>query len=152
MHNFEEIFTNGILWSSIFACFLAQALKIAFHFFKNKELDFTKIMGSGGMPSSHSALVCCLTTMIGLEFGFNSAAFATCTVFSTIIMYDAAGVRKAVGEQAKILNRIRKKLENREHNIDEDLKELIGHTRLEVFAGAFLGILIGILFSIPSVN
>ena len=145
MHNINEVFNNGILWSSILACFLAQALKIAFHYLINKELDFTRIIGSGGMPSSHSAFVCCLSAGIGLECGFNSVLFAISTVFSIIIMYDASGVRKAVGEQAKILNRIQKKLENREHNIDADLKELIGHTNLEVFAGALLGIIIGII-------
>ena len=148
MHNFNEIFKNEILWSSVFSCILAQALKIAFHFFENKELDFTRIFGSGGMPSSHSSFVCCLAIGVGMELGFGSAFFAMATVFSLIIMYDASGVRKAVGEQAKILNRIRKKLENREHNIDEDLKELIGHTRLEVLAGALLGIVIGVLSAI----
>jgi acid phosphatase family membrane protein YuiD len=142
-----DILQNTILWSSILSCIIAQALKILFYFFEKKEIDFTRIIGSGGMPSSHSSFVCTLTTEIGMHYGFSSGIFAACAIFSLIVMYDASGVRKAVGEQAKILNVISKKIEKHDPNIDKELKELIGHTSVEVFVGAILGIIIGVLFS-----
>ena len=146
MYDFSKIMLNSTLWASLLACFLAQALKILFNLIEKRELDFTRILGSGGMPSSHSAFVCALSTSLGMEYGFDSSIFALSTVFSLIIMYDAAGVRKAVGEQAKILNAIIKKIENHENNFDEELKELIGHTKLEVLGGAILGIVIALIF------
>lgn len=148
MHHFGEIFSNHILWATVVSCVLAQILKIPFHYLAHKELDWTRCIGSGGMPSSHSASVCTLTTCIGLQYGFGTPLFAVSFVFSVIVMYDAAGVRKAAGEQAKILNRIIKKFEKQEFHIDQELKELIGHTKPEVLAGASLGILLGILFSL----
>ena len=100
------------------------------------------------MPSSHSSSVCTLATCVGLQQGFSTPLFAISFVFAIIVMYDAAGVRKAAGEQAKILNRIIKKFEKQEFHIDQELKELIGHTKPEVIGGALLGILLGILFSL----
>jgi acid phosphatase family membrane protein YuiD len=147
-NNFSLIFSNKILGASLLACFLAQALKILFYYFQEKKLDITRIIGSGGMPSSHSSFVCALTTCVGIESGFNSPLFALSFVFSMIVMYDASGVRKSVGEQAKILNVIVKKIENHENDFEKELKELIGHTKLEVFWGAILGILISVLFYI----
>ncbi len=146
MHNFGDVFQNRILLASLVSCLLAQVLKILFHKFMKKEWDVTRCIGSGGMPSSHSSSVCTLATCIGIEYGFASSLFAIVVVFSLIVMYDAAGVRKAAGEQAKILNRIIKKFEHQEFQIDKELKEFIGHTKPEVWAGAALGILIGILF------
>ncbi|MBR5239759.1 MAG: divergent PAP2 family protein [Clostridia bacterium] len=146
MHNFGDVFQNKILIASLVSCLLAQLLKIFFHKLMKREWDVTRCIGSGGMPSSHSSSVCTLATCIGIEHGFASHLFAIVVVFSLIVMYDAAGVRKAAGEQAKILNRIIKKFEKQEFQIDKELKELIGHTKPEVWAGALLGILIGILF------
>ena len=148
MNSFTHIFSNEILGASLLACFLAQVLKIFFYYLQEKKLDFTRMIGSGGMPSSHSSFVCALTTCVGFAEGFTSPMFALSFVFSMIIMYDASGVRKSVGEQAKILNVIVKKIENHENNFEKELKELIGHTKLEVFWGAILGIIIGVLFSI----
>lgn len=102
MSFFSEIFSNEILWVSIFACFFAQFLKI---FSGDKGIDVSRIIVSGGMPSSHSSFVSCMSTMIGLKYGFSSDLFAIATVVSLIIMYDASGVRQAVGKQATILNR-----------------------------------------------
>lgn len=148
MHPFGEIFSNGILGATLVSCVLAQILKIPFHFWEHKEWDFTRCIGSGGMPSSHSSSVCTLATCVGLQHGFSTPLFAIAFVFAIIVMYDAAGVRKAAGEQAKILNRIIKKFEKQEFHIDQELKELIGHTKPEVIAGALFGILIGVLFSL----
>ena len=148
MHPFGEIFSNGILGATFVYCLLAQLLKVPFHYLEHKEWDFTRCIGSGGMPSSHSSSVCTLATCVGLQQGFSTPLFAISFVFAIIVMYDAAGVRKAAGEQAKILNRIIKKFEKQEFHIDQELKELIGHTKPEVFGGALLGILLGILFSL----
>ena len=146
MNYFGDVFQNKILIASLVSCLLAQLLKILFHKLSKKEWDVTRCIGSGGMPSSHSSSVCTLATCVGIELGFASPYFAIVVVFSLIVMYDAAGVRKAAGEQAKILNRIIKKFEKQEFQIDKELKELIGHTKPEVWAGALFGILIGVLF------
>lgn len=147
MHPFGEILSNNILWATLFSCVLAQILKIPFHYLEHKELNWTRCIGSGGMPSSHSSSVCTLATCVGLQYGFGTPLFAVATAFAIIVMYDAAGVRKATGEQAKILNRIIKKFEKHEFQVDQELKELIGHTKVEVLVGATMGILLGILFS-----
>lgn len=148
MHSFGEIVSNGILGATFFSCILTQILKIPCHWLQQKEFDWTRCIGAGGMPSSHSASVCTLATCIGIQEGFGTALFALAAVFAIIVMYDAAGVRKAAGEQAKIINRIVKKFEQQEFHIDQELKELIGHTKPEVLAGAVLGIVLGILFSL----
>ena len=146
MNDFGSIFFNHILIASLVSCLLAQVLKIPFHRLIHKEWDITRCIGSGGMPSSHSSSVCTLATCIGMREGFASPMFAIVVVFALIVMYDASGVRKAAGEQAKILNRIIKKFEKQEFQIDNELKELIGHTKPEVWAGALLGVVIGIVF------
>lgn len=128
----------------VISWFAAQLIKVVLFFIKYRKIDFARFVGSGGMPSSHSALVVSLTTVIGKNSGVNSAEFAICVVLSLIVMYDAAGIRQAAGKQAKVLNRLvhshRDKLQ-----IDADLKELLGHTPVEVFAGSALGIFIGLL-------
>lgn len=99
------------------------------------------------MPSSHSAFVSSLSTMIGVRYGFSSDLFAITAVFSLITMYDATGVRRAVGKQARVLNQLIREL-NESHDpkrIYGDLKELVGHTKVEVLVGAFLGVLIALL-------
>ena len=134
MSFFSEIFSNEILWVSIFSCFFAQFLKI---FSGEKGIDISRIIVSGGMPSSHSSFVSCMSTMIGLKYGFSSDLFAVAVVVSLIIMYDASGVRQAVGKQATILNQLIE---------EEKLKELMGHTPKQVFFGGLLGIIIGLIF------
>ena len=141
MNFFSQVFSNHILWISIFACFLAQFIKIFTG--KEKAIDFSRIFMSGGMPSSHSSFVTSLSTVVGIDKGFDSIEFAICTVFALIVMYDASGVRRAVGKQAAILNKIVEDLQNRKHIEHETLKELIGHTPKEVILGAILGILVG---------
>ncbi|MFW5981837.1 MAG: divergent PAP2 family protein [Halanaerobiaceae bacterium] len=136
----------GTLEISLFSLFFAQFLKI----FTKHPFDFSRIIGSGGMPSSHAAFVSTLSTTIGLNYGFSSNLFAIVTVFSLIIIYDASGVRRAVGEQANVLNKMVKHLDlthntNLKKNIIiEDLKELVGHTPVEVLVGTMLGISIAL--------
>ncbi|MFW5985964.1 MAG: divergent PAP2 family protein [Halanaerobiales bacterium] len=140
----------GILFISLLSLFFAQVIKI----FTKYPFQFSRIIGSGGMPSSHASFVSTLSTAIGLKYGFDSDLFAVVTVFSLIIIYDAGGVRRAVGEQANALNQLIEHLDLK-HNrrpgspekniILEDLKELIGHTPFEVLIGAVLGISIALI-------
>ena len=143
MDFFSEIFSNKVLGISIFACFLAQFIKIFTG--KDKRIDFSRIFTSGGMPSSHSSFVTSLSTLVGLERGFNSTEFAVALVFSLIIMYDASGVRRAVGKQATILNQIVDDIHHGKHIKPDKLKELVGHTPFEVLMGALLGIVVALV-------
>lgn len=134
------------LATAIISWFAAQLVKVVLVLISSKKLDFGRFVGSGGMPSSHSALVCSLTTAIGCTEGVSSGLFAVCAVFSLVVMYDAAGVRRAAGQQAKILNRLVETWGKVEHSeTEKKLKELLGHTPKEVFVGAILGIGIGLI-------
>ncbi|GAA0708164.1 divergent PAP2 family protein [Paraclostridium ghonii] len=141
----SEIFSNKVLMISMFACFLAQFFKI----FTGdvKKIQISRIFTSGGMPSSHSSFVTSLSTLVGIEYGFSSTQFAIVSVFSMIIMYDASGVRRAVGKQAAILNQIVDDLQHKKHIEQKKLKELVGHTPVEVLFGAILGIIIALIFN-----
>lgn len=141
----SQIFSNSILIVAFTAWFIAQILKIFFVYIDEKRFDFTRIVGSGGMPSSHSSFVTALTVSIGRECGFDSSQFAISTVLAFIVMYDAAGVRRAAGKQAKILNTIIKDMHETGTVKEEKLKELIGHTPVEVLAGALVGIIIAVI-------
>lgn len=141
----QQILENKVLIATFLGWFVAQAIKTLVEFIKAGEVDFSRMIGSGGMPSSHSSLVTSLTTAIGLTEGFNSSLFALSFGIACIVMYDASGVRLAVGKQAKILNQI---LEDaQKHKFEaERLKELIGHTPIQVYAGGILGILIALIY------
>lgn len=141
----SEMFSNKVLLISMFACFLAQLFKIFTG--DQKKIQISRIFTSGGMPSSHSSFVTSLSTLVGMEYGFNSTEFAVVAVFSMIIMYDASGVRRAVGKQAVILNQIVDDLQHKKHIEQKKLKELVGHTPVEVFFGAILGIITALVFS-----
>ena len=133
----SQLFSNRILWVSVFACFLAQFIKVFTG--SEKRVDFSRIFMSGGMPS--------LSTLVGIYKGFDSIEFAICIVFALIVMYDASGVRRAVGKQAAILNKIVEDLQNKKHIEHETLKELVGHTPKEVIFGAILGIVVGVIMA-----
>ncbi len=133
----ESLWHNVYLWVAIGTWLLAQVIKIANDLVVHKKLNIKRLWGSGGMPSSHSATVSSLTTAVGMAHGFDSAIFAVAFIFSMVVMYDAAGVRRAAGKQARVLNQI---IENKNINIQEKLIELLGHTPFEVFMGAILGI------------
>lgn len=140
----SKLFGNQVLTVTFFGWFIAQLLKVIFTLISTRSLDLLRFVGSGGMPSSHSSLVTSMTTAIGMTEGFSSAIFALAFGLSCIIMYDAAGVRYAVGEQAKLLNQIINDIQ--EHKFREDkLKELIGHTPKEVIAGGILGVAVAFL-------
>lgn len=126
---------------------MAQWIKTAVVAFRKKKFNLSILFSTGGMPSSHSSTVVGLTTSIGLISGFNSVEFAIAACFATIVMYDAAGVRRAASRQAVVLNQI---IQNLFHNNPEmnkgKLKELLGHSPTEVIAGAGLGIVVSIAF------
>lgn len=141
MHNvFEELPYNEILWTAFTAWFLAQLIKGIFYFVKEKRVNFRRFVGAGGMPSSHSALVASLATAVGLRLGWDQALTAVTLIFAVIVMYDAAGVRRAASHQAMTLNKIIDELFEEGEFHQERLKELLGHTPVEVIAGAALGI------------
>jgi acid phosphatase family membrane protein YuiD len=139
---FIKIWANKVLLSSITAWFIAQFLKICFSLYKDKKLDLTRFVGSGGMPSSHTSFVTALATSVGKLNGWDSSSFAIALCFALVVMYDAAGVRRAAGNQAKVLNIIIEDISQHKPLGEEKLKELIGHTPKEVLAGAILGIVI----------
>jgi acid phosphatase family membrane protein YuiD len=141
----DHIIYNRPLIAAITASISAQTLKFLLYLIKNNEIDIGRAIGNGGMPSSHSAFVMALATKIGMLNGFASAFFAIAMAFALIVMQDAAGVRRATGNQARILNLIIDDLSKRRPIKQERLKELIGHTPFEVIAGAFLGVFIGII-------
>lgn len=146
MKYLAEFGQNSILWTSILAWFVAQVLKVIFVFISRRKLDFSRLVGSGGMPSSHSSFSVSLAMSVGFVCGFSSVEFAICVCFALIVMYDAAGVRRNAGEQAKILNKIVEEWERGDFSHTETkLKELLGHTPVEVFAGAILGAAISII-------
>lgn len=146
MRNIIHILTgNLVLNLCICSWAIAQVLKVLIYFVRKRRIDFHYLISSGGMPSSHSAVVCACATAAGLIEGWSSVAFAIAAVMALVVMYDAANVRKAAGEQAKILNYIMEhRKEIRPAFLSKELKELLGHTPLQVFAGAVLGILIGL--------
>ena len=142
MSKFMVLFDNSVLFWSLLACLIAQFFKIIFNFFSTGEIRFGIMFETGGMPSSHSALISGATSGIGLELGFDNPTFALAVAISLIVMYDASGVRKSAGIQAAEINKISKKLDPKS-NIN--LKEALGHTKFEVIVGSLLGPLITLL-------
>jgi hypothetical protein len=138
----KEIFLNQYFLVAFVAWFIAQAAKVVITLIRDRELNLYRLVGSGGMPSSHSSFVMGLTTALGLDLGWDSPMFAMSLVLSLVVMYDASGVRQAVGKQAIILNTMLADIYKHRHIGQEKLKELIGHTSYEVFAGAVLGIVV----------
>ncbi len=142
MNFFDAFLNNQVIEVSFLSWFAAQFLKVMLTLIFEKKLNLYRMVGSGGMPSSHSSTVMGLSTTVGLLYGWNSAIFGVCLIFSVIVMYDAAGVRQSVGKQAIILNTMLDDLYQHRPIREERLKELVGHTKVEVFAGALLGILL----------
>lgn len=141
---------NDTVYVSVFlptflGWFTAQFLKFIFTLIGKRKLDFRRLLGSGGMPSSHSASVMALAVAVGLREGFATSIFAIAMCLALIVMTDAAGVRRAAGKQAAMLNRMADELRQGQGVTYEELKELIGHTPFEVFAGAILGASIAVI-------
>lgn len=144
MNYWDDILGNQVLVSAVAAWTVAQFLKTLIDMALNKNFNPERLVGSGGMPSSHSSTVCALTTAASYRYGVGSFEFAVCFVLSMIVMYDAMGVRRETGKQAKLLNSIllENPLKLKGELIQETLKEYVGHTPLQVAAGALLGILL----------
>ncbi len=127
-------------WAALFGWLVAQSVKMVCSFLETKRLDFSYMVSTGGMPSAHSAMASALATSLGLCEGFDSPLFAVGCAFAIVVMFDAQSVRKAAGEQARLLNQIVDELLQSHHLSENKLKELLGHTRLEVLMGCLTGI------------
>jgi len=127
---------------------IAQAVKVILFKINENRFDWRLFFGTGGMPSAHSATVCALATGVGLSYGFNSVLFDITTILAAIVMYDAAGVRRAVSRQATILNRLTRELREKypRERVEKELRELWGHTPFQVFIGGMIGISVAILW------
>lgn len=138
---------NIIFMSAITGWFVAQVLKTIIHIIVNKQFVAERLVGGGGMPSSHSATVCALATATGIRYGGGSFEFALAAVFAIVVMYDAMGVRQETGKQGKVLNEMMEIFTQMGKDIDAEkaFKEFVGHTPLQVLMGALLGILIAVI-------
>lgn len=136
---FKYLYMPFVVW------FLIQLFKVIYDLVVTKKFNFKRIMGAGGMPSSHSAVVTVLATLIGKQEGIQSPLFALAVVFAFIVMYDAAGVRRAAGKQASLLNKIISTPGLTTLQVQEKLVEVLGHTPIQVIVGAIIGIVIGLI-------
>jgi len=141
---FKQIVQNKIFMSTVLAWIIAQSIKVTIGVVRQKRFDFRWFVGPGGMPSSHAAGAACLATAIGFEYGFDSVYFALAASFAVVVMFDAQGVRRFTGKQARILNKIMDDIYWQGRIHEGRLRELIGHTPVEVIAGCLLGILIAL--------
>lgn len=139
------IFKNRILITTLLAWIIAQLIKVATGVIREKRFDFRWLLGTGGMPSAHAAGASALASSIGLELGWDSVYFALAASFAIVVMFDAQGVRRAAGRQARILNKILDDIYWQGKIQEDRLRELIGHTPVEVLVGMLLGIAIAFL-------
>ena len=146
MENVSSLLENHLLWVSLMACFIAQGLKLVIEFIREGKFNARLLFTPGAMLSAHSALVASLATGVGIKEVWESTDFAIALLFAIIVMFDAAGVRQAAGKQARLLNQIVDELfqEHKEFN-QEKLKELLGHTPLQVIVGVILGVIIALI-------
>lgn len=144
----QELIHNEILMSAGLSWGFAQIIKTIIHLILTKKFVAERLIGSGGMPSCHSATVCALTTSVIINEGIHSPFFAIAAILSIIVMYDAMGVRRETGIQARVLNELTEVIEKMGSDLsnDEKLKEFVGHTPIQVFVGAVLGIIIALIY------
>ena len=147
MNQLELLLENQILISAVCGWLIAQILKTIIHLYFTKSFVAERLVGSGGMPSSHSATVCALSTATALTCGIGSTEFAIACILAIIVMYDAMGVRRETGIQAKIINEMMELFNNMNQEIsaEDKLKEFVGHTPLQVLVGAILGVIIALI-------
>lgn len=146
MHEiFNQLAKNKVLMPTLLAWVIAQTIKVSLGIIRQKRFDFRWLVGSGGMPSSHAAGASCLATATGLNYGFDSAYFALAASFAIVVMFDAQGVRRSAGRQARILNKITEDIYWQGKLNENRLRELVGHTPVEVIMGSLLGIFIALL-------
>ncbi|MBN2830918.1 MAG: divergent PAP2 family protein [Candidatus Omnitrophica bacterium] len=142
---FAQVAQNKIFITTLSAWLIAQAIKVIIGVVYQKRFDFRWFIGTGGMPSSHVAGASCLATAMGFEYGFNSPYFALAAAFAIVVMFDAQGVRRATGKQARILNKITEDIYWKGKVPEGRLRELIGHTPVEVITGFIIGVFIAVL-------
>lgn len=145
MDFFTEIINNKFIYVPVLLWFFIQCFKVVWDLVATKKFNFKRVLGAGGMPSSHSAVVMCLSVMVGKEYGFGSSVFALALIFAIVVMYDAAGVRRAAGKQAALLNKIVDTPGLSLPQVQERLVEVLGHTPTQVFVGAIIGIIVGLV-------
>lgn len=139
------LWANSALWVPISLAFLVQLFKVLWEWARTHRLDLRVLSRSGGMPSSHTAMVVSLATVLGIQYGLDSPYFAIAVILAVIVMYDATGVRQQSGKHARVLNQILRELFSGQPISEEELKELLGHTGFEVLIGALVSILYSIL-------
>jgi uncharacterized protein len=142
-----ELAANRTLWVPVLIWFAVQLWKVISFLIFHRKLDLSLLWATGGMPSSHSALVVALAITVGIETGFDSPLFAVSAVLAMIVMYDAAGVRQAAGKQAAKINLIVEELLSGHPLNEEHLRELLGHTPLQVVVGAVVGLIGALLLN-----
>ncbi len=140
-----QIYRNKIFMTTISAWLIAQGIKVFIGVIYQRKFDFRWFIGTGGMPSSHAAGASCLAAAMGLEYGFSSPYFALAAAFAIVVMFDAQGVRRATGKQARILNKITEDIYWKGKVPEGRLKELVGHTPVEVIAGFAIGVMIAFI-------
>lgn len=145
MGEFEKFITNKYIYIPFIIWICIQTFKVIHDLIKTKKFNFKRIIGAGGMPSSHSAVVTSLATLIGKNEGIDSTIFALSLIFAMVVMYDAAGVRRAAGKQAHLLNKIIETPGLSNVEVQERLVEVLGHTPLQVIVGASIGIIVGLI-------
>lgn len=138
-------YANPAIWCALIAWLMAQGTKMLTHFVKTREIDFHYLVSTGGVPSAHSAMASALATAVGFQVGFSNPLFAVTLAFAIVVMFDAQSVRRAAGQQAKLLNQIVSEIFKEHHFSQQKLAELLGHTPLEVFLGMIMGILTALI-------
>jgi acid phosphatase family membrane protein YuiD len=138
--DFKYLYVPILMWMGI------QTFKVIYDLVKTKKFNFKRILGAGGMPSSHSAVVTSLATLVGKNEGITSPIFAVAIIFAFVVMYDAAGVRRAAGKQAKLLNKLVETPGLSGVQVGEKLVEVLGHTPTQVIVGATIGVIAGLIF------
>lgn len=146
MNVFIDIVTNKCIYLPVCLWAVVQVTKLIIEYIKTKKINFRRLVGAGGMPSSHSAIVCSLASCVGKQYGFNSGVFAIAFIMAFIVMYDATGVRRAAGKQAAILNKMLETPQMSKIEVQGKLVELLGHTPIQVFVGAIIGFVVGYIF------
>lgn len=146
MNGLLEVITSKYIYVPILVWFFIQAFKVIWDLVETKKFNFKRILGAGGMPSSHSAVTVCLAVMVGKAEGFGSPMFAVALILAIVVMYDAAGIRRAAGKQASLLNKIINTPGLSTLQVQEKLVEVLGHTPTQVFVGALIGIIVGAIF------
>ena len=144
-NTFLMFITNKYIYVPMILWFCIQVFKVIHDLYKTKKFNFKRILGAGGMPSSHSAVVVSITTLIGKNYGVDSAIFALSLIFALVVMYDACGVRRAAGKQAKLLNEIVNTPGLSSIEVKGKLQEALGHTPVQVFVGALIGLIAGLV-------